>query len=177
MLDISKFLTKFNFFSTNDALHVQCPTHNENFMQTEGSLPCLKASLLVCVLRLLHPVSHLLCGVMWEPSMEIPHMLRTLITDPQQYYSSSLRCYATAGKHVGHLRLHVMWQAMCGYDNHVTYTSRVTQEHSQPIARLQVAGYFCIIPRLTLNDQLASWVRAVHVYKWPTSVTTNRSAY
>jgi hypothetical protein len=32
-------------------------------------------------------------------------MLRTLITDPQQYYSASLRCYATAGKHEAHLPL------------------------------------------------------------------------
>jgi hypothetical protein len=42
---------------------------------------------------------------LWEPSMETFHMLRTLITDPQQYYSASIRCYATAGKHVAHLLL------------------------------------------------------------------------
>jgi hypothetical protein len=37
--------------------------------------------------------------VLWEPSMETSHMLRTSITDRQQYYSASHRCYATAGKH------------------------------------------------------------------------------
>jgi hypothetical protein len=37
--------------------------------------------------------------------METSHMLRTLITDPQQYYSASLRCYATAGKYMTHLPL------------------------------------------------------------------------
>jgi hypothetical protein len=37
--------------------------------------------------------------------METPHMLRTLITDPQQYYSAILRCYAAAGKHVAQLPL------------------------------------------------------------------------
>jgi hypothetical protein len=37
--------------------------------------------------------------------METSHMLRTLITDPQQYYSASIRCYAAAGKHVVHLPL------------------------------------------------------------------------
>jgi hypothetical protein len=37
---------------------------------------------------------------LWEPSMETSHMLRTLITDPQQYYSLSLRCYATADKYL-----------------------------------------------------------------------------
>jgi hypothetical protein len=33
------------------------------------------------------------------------HMLWTLRIDPQQYYFASLRCYATAGKHVAHLPL------------------------------------------------------------------------
>jgi hypothetical protein len=37
--------------------------------------------------------------------METFHMLRTLITDPRQYYSASLRCYATAVKHMAHLPL------------------------------------------------------------------------
>jgi hypothetical protein len=37
--------------------------------------------------------------------METSHMLRTLITDPQQYYSASLHCYEAAGKHVAHLPL------------------------------------------------------------------------
>jgi hypothetical protein len=37
--------------------------------------------------------------------METSHMLRTLIIDPQRYYSASLRRYATAGKHVAHLPL------------------------------------------------------------------------
>jgi hypothetical protein len=41
----------------------------------------------------------------WESSMETSHMLRTLTTDPQQYYSASLRCYATASKHEAHLPL------------------------------------------------------------------------
>jgi hypothetical protein len=35
--------------------------------------------------------------------MESSYMLRTLITDAQQYYSASLRCYATSGKLVAHL--------------------------------------------------------------------------
>jgi hypothetical protein len=81
--------------------------------------------------------------LIWEPSMETSHMLRTLITDPQQYYSASLRCCATAGKHVTHLPL------AC----HCHYTSLVTQKHvAQPIARLHVVGYFCIIPRLYKRD-------------------------
>jgi hypothetical protein len=63
---------------------------------------------------------------MWEPSMETSHMLRTLITDPQQYYSESLRCYATAGKHVAHLPLTCDRRDATTV---ITYTSRVTQEH------------------------------------------------
>jgi hypothetical protein len=39
------------------------------------------------------------------PSMETSHMLRTLITGPQQYYSACLRCYATAGKYAARLPL------------------------------------------------------------------------
>jgi hypothetical protein len=35
--------------------------------------------------------------------MENSHMLRTSTSDLQQYYSASIRCYATAGKHVAHL--------------------------------------------------------------------------
>jgi hypothetical protein len=70
--------------------------------------------------------------------METSHMLGTLITDPQQYYSASLRCYAKQVNTWHTCLLHVTWQARCGHDNHVTYTSRVTQEHSQPIARLHV---------------------------------------
>jgi hypothetical protein len=42
---------------------------------------------------------------MWEPSMETSQMLPTSMTDPQQYYSASLRCSATAGKHEAHLSL------------------------------------------------------------------------
>jgi hypothetical protein len=79
---------------------------------------------------------------LWEPSMESSRMLRTLITDPQQYYSAILRCYAAPGKHEAHL------SHTCDVTDHgkyVTYTSQVTQEHQQPIARLHVAGYFCII--------------------------------
>jgi hypothetical protein len=37
--------------------------------------------------------------VLWHPSMKTSHMLWTSITDPQQYYSTRLRRYATAGKH------------------------------------------------------------------------------
>jgi hypothetical protein len=40
-----------------------------------------------------------------EPYMETSHMLRTSITDLQQYYSASLSCYATAGKHEVYLLL------------------------------------------------------------------------
>jgi hypothetical protein len=35
----------------------------------------------------------------------IKKKLQTLLTDSQQYYSASLRCYATVGKHVAHLPL------------------------------------------------------------------------
>jgi hypothetical protein len=41
----------------------------------------------------------------WEPSMETSQMLWTSITDQQQYYSETLRRYATAGKHEAHLSL------------------------------------------------------------------------
>jgi hypothetical protein len=37
--------------------------------------------------------------------METTQMLQTSITDPQQYHSASLRCYATASKQEAHLPL------------------------------------------------------------------------
>jgi hypothetical protein len=63
--------------------------------------------------------------------------LRTLITDPQVSVAvqQQVNTWHTC-------LLHVTWQARRGHDNHVTYTSRVTQEHSQKIARLHVASYF-----------------------------------
>jgi hypothetical protein len=44
--------------------------------------------------------------------------------------------------------LHVTWQARCGHGNHLHVTSYARTRYSQPIERLHVAGYFCIISRL-----------------------------
>jgi hypothetical protein len=64
-------------------------------------------------------------------------------------------------KHVAHLPL------ICDVAaNHLHVTSYARTRDSQPIARLHVAGYFCIIPRLYKG---ISW--QVDVEQWSTSVT------
>jgi hypothetical protein len=69
--------------------------------------------------------------------MESSHMLQTLITDPQQYYSASLPCYVAAGKKGAPLPLTCdVAGERYSHGNHLHITSYARTRDSQPIARL-----------------------------------------